>query len=424
MKLAFFDHVHSHITLPHVVKNRSGELAYFVVLHSVFWALIGTFEVALIYKLTGSFAIYFITDYIHKLVIFLTFLIIPHFAPKVNMFYIFKLSTLYQIFLCGFLMYFYPHLANLWILAIYAVFKGIWGGLFWFGNHMTTLLVVKDNDRDGYGLSLQAAQILIPVFVPLFGAFIISEFPNVLMTSSTNISSGYFGLFFAGLVLSILTLAFAPHFHVVKEFRFSYLKVFKLIKSPRVQLLRTAMTLDCLQSELLIASALILSYIILGSEVNLALYISSIHIIAAVYYVYLKKFKAQKNIDRQRLFQFGVSGDIASRLLFVFNNNIYGLLVKASVDTFLVPLKNIFGGNSIKHHLERTSRQFKISREELIVFQELCHICVRTTTISLVILFAFVLKVDLELLCKTFIVLSSILAFINYFNVKKINKIE
>jgi MFS family permease len=412
--------VHHFQFLDHLFYSDDNQAGYYLMMNNVHMMLIGAFEVPLIYRLTGSIEMILLYYLIFYLIVGISLILSAKIFYQNTIGGLFRISIIFNILLTSGLVIFYSSLANLWVLMGYAFLRGIRDGIYWYGNHYVMLDVVKDDKRDNFVLTLQSISVILPIVFPLMGGLIIT-FANFESNTQLNqfLPNGYLAIFILDLLFSLMSYIYSPDLVKKIESSVSYRQVLKLFVDKRVKHLRNYLAFDTSQIVLLSTALSLMNFLILKNEANLGFFSSILAFVASFYFIFLKKINQKVQLNKLKLYFFGNIGEVVSRLFYFSFTNIYGLIIKATFNSLVLPLKQIFGDLLLMKKYTDISQKTNVNKITLHVFQETLFMISRTVVIALFLIAVHFLKVSPTDFCRMILLITGFIVFFDYPLLKK-----
>lgn len=352
------------------LRSDPQKLSYFIIVDSIIAVLLGTFEIALLYRLTESMGSIVIMYILSNLVAFLVFTQIPLLFPRVNIGKLLRFGILVEIIIILYQILFFSSLTNPYILMLFIALRGALVGIQTFNFKYGRMVLLEDNERDEFSLDLLAIQNLLPVLMPVLAGYVVSHFTLDILPSNPVLPQGYFPLFVVALIFSISSFFFAPKISIVKEFNVSWRTAIKSLALKDVADIRRYTVFEQFKSNSLMLAGLLLTFFVLENEFNLGIYMSLISLVSIVYFEMVKKIKIRRDEKRERFILMGAIAEFVSRWIFLFNYNLWGLLIRSALNTFIISLKTLFSSNILEHDLEATAKRHKLSKADMLLVQE------------------------------------------------------
>jgi hypothetical protein len=410
--------------LNHIFYKKENKIAYYLFTHNIHHFLIGSFEVVLIFRLTGSLNLLF--SYYLVLYSFLLIgqLLTPLLFRGKSVSTLYKLAIFTKGLLCLYLVIFYTSLGLYPVILIYSALRGFNEGVFWFTNHFALLDTVKENKRDTFLIGLQSINVLLPVSIPVIAGVIISLLDFKFLAKNPNLPNGYVILFLVGMVFNMISSYFGPRISKRLDFKVRYIKILRHLSKPTHQSLRNYFMFDAMEGMLVVISVELLNFFVLKNEANLGFFNSILAFLASYYFILIKRMNSKGTVKAEKFFLIGSLGEVFSRFVYVFSTNIYGLIIKSTVSTIILPLKYIFGEVIFLHKYNELMHEHHESRVHLILFREMCLAFTRIAVLLIILVILNFTKLSPTDFARFTLLAVGIFGLFDYFFVTKLVKRE
>jgi hypothetical protein len=408
-------------TLHHLLFSPSRKLSYYMLNYSAFLTLIGTFEIALLFRLYNSIQIIIIYYLFYYTVVSITFHLIPIIFKEIHLSRILKCSMFFCALGCLMGIIFYSSLNSLFFILIFSLFKGIGSGLYWLPRHYGYIKFLNNSDRDSYRITLTTLFTIISILIPIITGFIITYVSLFTLPENELLPNGYIFIFILGVVLNLVSLTFAPRIEDKLEYTSSSKNICKLLFNKELKDIRNYLFYLSGYGEILLIAIGVLNFILLKNEFNLGLYGTLISALGILYLMFIKKLEIKEHIQRKRFILIGTIGDTLSFIIFSALPNLVGITIFTIFSTIFVPLKYIFGDNIYFEKLEEKSKKLKLKLTDLIIFDETCHWIARTFFLTLFLIFTQLVTYDPVFTARIVIFISGLLGIFYYFFISKIS---
>jgi len=410
---------HSHLKLLETVDFK---ILYYLISYYIFTLLILTFEIPLVYRVTGTLESIVLSHFIYFFWIIFGYMLFYAFKLKVNVATLFRYSLLSKIVLSIYVMLFYSKITTIGLLLPIFAIRGAGVSLFAIGYHISFLNGFKDKQRDKFALTFYSIYTLLPVFLPVLGGYIINNLNLSFLPTNTYLPNGYFPLFLFGAFLGTLFLVFSPNVDVVEDFKGGIKKPIKFLFNKKLRYIRNYQIFNAYIVAMKGVIYGLLGFLILTDELNLGLFSSIIALIGSVYFLFINKVEKKYHVHRIKFFALGMVGDVITQVILYLNTTFIGLVIRSVATTLLSPLKNVFGDNIIRHRYDQFSKEFNVTKSNFVLFQEMAYFTGRLLAFSTIILFLEFVTKDIASVFKYFIVIFIVLDFIDYFFIKSVDK--
>lgn len=372
--------------LPHqwfesrVLTSPGRKVAYYTVAHSLYTLLAGGFEIALILRLTGSFERIVFFNLLFYVLLYGAFvggtLLLR--SGKAHRGFRFDLAV--QALGCGYVMLNFASLSHSWVLAGFFLFKGTSEGLFWSTRHSALIHSVHDSRRDHWSLGMQTITITLGVLLPILSGFVISElaWPVPTVPGAPALPAGYFPIYALSGLLAVVGLIFSPSVTIPPQ-TLRLRRVASLRSAPHKLSWIAYLALGTSVSICVSISVGILNFSVLKTELNMGLFSSGIALTSAFFFFVIRRLMQRWSLTRVRMVFIGSSGEFLSRLTFLVFTTVPGLVGKSLLDSFIVPLRSLFGETIVRRRVEVLTQGRDLSVAEGVLFQETILLLARVT---------------------------------------------
>lgn len=397
-------------------------VAFYTIAHNLYSLLAGGFEIALILRLTGSFEriVFFnLLFYVLLYVAFIggTLLIRSGKASRG-----FRLDLAVQALGCGYIMLNFHQLGNSWILAGFFLFKGLSEGLFWSTRHSALIHCVADERRDHWSLMLQTVTIVMGIVLPVLSGFAISYlvFPGASGGSSA-LPVGYFPVYALTGLLALVALIFSPRLAIPPQVVHLH-RVASLRRAPGKRAWLGYLLCGAFASISVSLSVGILNFHVLQTEFRLGLFASWIAVASAVFFFGVRKLIQRFALTRVKMVFLGTTGEFLSRLTFLVFTSVPGLIGKSLLDSFIAPLRSLFGENILRRRVEVLTAGRGLSVAEGILFQETFLLISRVACCLVLIVILNVWNWDPVTVARTLLALFMLYPFVDFLFLRTIDR--
>lgn len=397
-------------------------VAFYTIAHNLYSLLAGGFEIALILRLTGSFEriVFFnLLFYVLLYVAFIggTLLIRSGKASRG-----FRLDLAVQVLGCGYMMVNFHQLSNSWILAGFFLFRGLSEGLFWSTRHSALIHCVADERRDHWSLMLQTVTIVMGIVLPVLSGFAISYLvlPGAPDGSST-LPVGYFPVYALTGFLALGALVVSPRLAIPPQVVHLH-RVASLRRAPGKQAWLGYLLCGAFASIAVSLSVGILNFHVLKTEFRLGLFASWIALASAVFFFGVRKLIQRLSLTRVKMVFLGTSGEFLSRLTFLVFTSVPGLIGKSLLDSFIAPLRSLFGENILRRRVEVLTAGRGLSVAEGILFQETFLLISRVACCLVLILILNVWNWDPVTVARSLLAVFMVYPFVDFLFLRTIDR--
>jgi len=346
-------------------------VAFYTIAHNFYSLLAGGFEIALILRLTGSFERIVFFQLLFYILLYLAFIGGTVLIRSGKASRGFRIDLAVQALGCGYMMLNFSHLGNSLVLAGFFLFKGISEGLFWSTRHSALIHCVADERRDHWSLTLQTVTIVMGIVLPVLSGFAISYLvlPGSGSAGAQPLPSGYFPVYALTGFLALTALVLSPRLAIPPQV-VHLRRVASLRRAPGKGAWLGYLFFGAFASISVSISVGILNFSVLKTEFRLGLFASWIAVASAVFFFGVRRLVQRFSLTRVGMVLVGSTGEFLSRLTFSVFTSVPGLIGKSLLDSFIVPLRSLFGENILRRRVELLSANRGLSVAEGILFQE------------------------------------------------------
>jgi len=388
----------------------------------------GSFEAAIVFRLFRSVSMVTVMYTVLYAVLYLAFvsgsLLLRHGQSSK----VLRADLSIQALLSLFVVICFPLLGNPWILAILFASRGCSEGLYWSVRHPTILVLIPDSRRDAWALRLQVLTVILNVVLPALAGFAISRLmPDIPLISGDGtvnllLPPGYRMVFAFAAFCALASMVAAPVIRIPPQ----------RLELKRIVAARKTVGADPLVGGILVSAPIvlctnvgagILNFLILRTEFNIGLFTSWIALSSALFFALIRRVLKNKQVNRLPPVFIGIAGDTSARVLYGLAQSLPGLVGKAILDSFVVPLRGIFGDNIYRQSSERVARKAGLSLTETFVFSESLYMASRALVI-VILLSALALGASqrVEILAGALLLATAPLAFCEFFFLRAMQK--
>ena len=407
-----------------LLSTADFKILYYLISYYVFTILILTFEIPLVYRVTGTLESIVFSHAVYFFWMIFGYVLFYTFKLKVKVSTLFRWSIFSKIILSLYVMFFYSRITSLGLLIPLFAIRGAGVALFAIGYHISFLDGFKDKQRDKFALVFYSIYTLLPVFLPILGGYIINNIAVSYFPVNTFLPNGYFPLFLFGAILGLVMLVFSPNVNLTGDFKGGIKKPIKFLFNKKLKYIRNYLMFSSYTLAMKGVIYGLLGFLILTNEFNLGVFSSVIALVGSIYFLVVNKIEKKYHVHRIKFFALGVLGDVVTQIVLFINTTFIGLLVRSISTTLLSPLKNVFGDNIIRHKYDAYSEEFEVTKSTFILFQELSYFIGRVFAFSTVLLFIAFVTRDVYTVFKYFIVIFIFLDILDYFLIKRVAKKE
>ena len=119
-------------------------MGYYIVVQTIFYVMVGIFEIPLIFRLTSSIQKLSLVYIFYYGMILLAFIVIPKIINYSDIGKVFKFSLFLQLIFCLLVILTYKYLNNLYLICSYFMLLGFQDGTYWFGRDTGIIYAVKN----------------------------------------------------------------------------------------------------------------------------------------------------------------------------------------------------------------------------------------------------------------------------------------
>jgi hypothetical protein len=389
------------LTWPHqwlerrLLTSGGRKIAYFTIVHNLYSLLAGGFEIALILRLTGSFEKIVFFNLLYYVLLYVAFVAGTFLLRSGKSSRSFRLELGFQAAACAFMMVNFGRLGEPWVLAGFFLLKGTSEGLFWSTRHSALVHCIPDERRDGWSLTLQTVTIVMGLVLPVVSGFVISELVLPMPTASGAlvVPVGYFPVYALSATLALAGVVLAPRLRIPSQ-AVDVRRVVSLHKAPGKASWMAYLLLGAFVSISVTIAVGILNFAVLKTEFNMGLFASWIALASAGFFFGVRKVGGRLGLTRLQMVFAGSLGEFLSRLVFTVFTTVPGLVAKSLLDSFLVPLRSLFGENVIRRRIELITGNLGTSVAEGWLYQESIIFSGRVATCLVLIVLLNFLTLD------------------------------
>ena len=365
------------LPLPHrwlerrLLVSGGRRIAYYTIAHNLYSLLAGGFEIALILRLTGSFERIVFFNLLYFILLYAAFVGGTLLLRSGKAGRGFRLDLLVQVVMCFYMMVNFAHLGNSLVLAGFFLLKGTSEGLFWSTRHSALIYSVHNDRRDRWSLGLQTVTIVLGVILPVLSGFAITElvWPVPTQTGVHPLPVGYFPVYALTGFLALGALVCSPGMRIAPQ-TVHLRPMASLRRSPFVASWVGYQSCGAVVSISVTIAVGILNFTVLKTELNMGLFSSAIALASAFFFFGIRQVIRRFNLTRVKMVALGSSGEFLSRLVFTVFPTVPGLIGKSLLDSFIVPLRSLFGENIVRRRVELLTTGRGLSVAEGVLFQE------------------------------------------------------
>lgn len=331
--------------------------------------LVGSFEVAIILRLTGSPDKIIFFNFFMYILLYGFFILGSYLLRSGKVSRGLRLDLLIQAASGIWAVLNFGRLDQIWVLASLFIFKGMSEGIYWSTRHSTVLNSIPDKSRDAWFLKLQTITIILNVVVPVVAGAIISFVALAPPEGQILLPSGYYPIFLVSSILALLAFIMSPTIRI-KTQTLSMKRVISLQSDKGLGTWRAVLSSMGITGIAVPMALGILNFEVLKTEFNMGLFAAWIATGSAVFFFFIRWLNTKRPVERSTMVLLGASGETTSRILYYFFYNMTGLIAKSFVDSFVAPLKSIFGENIMRARIERVSKYHGLTHAEVVLYQE------------------------------------------------------
>lgn len=418
-----------HSVLPHrwlerrLLVSGGRRVAYYTIAHNLYSLLAGGFEIALILRLTGSFERIVFFNLLFYILLYLAFvggtLLIRSGRASRG----FRIDLAVQAVGCGYVMLNFAHLGDSLILAGFFVFKGVSEGLFWSTRHSALIHSVADDRRDRWSLGLQTVTIVMGIVLPVLSGFAISYlvFPVPTAPGVQELPAGYFPVYALTGILALAALILSPKLAITPQIVHLH-RVAALRRAPGKRPWLGYLFGGAFASICVSLSVGILNFHVLKTEFQLGLFASWIAAASALFFFGVRTLVQRFSLTRVKMVFLGISGEFFSRLTFTLFPSVGGLVAKSLLDSFIVPLRSLFGENILRRRIELLSAGQGLSVAEGILFQETVLLIARVFCCLVLIMVLNVWNFDPVAVARTLLAVFMLYPFVDFLFLRTLDR--
>lgn len=353
------------------------KVAYYTVAHSLYTTLAGGFEIALILRLTGSFERIVGFNLVYFVLLYAAFALGTFSMRSGRASRLFRWDLSIQFAGLTYLLLCFSLLGNPWVLAGFFVFKGVAEGLFWSSRHSALIHSVSDDRRDHWALALQTVTIVMGVILPVLSGFAISYLDLPLLNPGPSaLPSGYYPVYALAAFLVLGSLLGSPNLTIPRQ-EVRVRGLLALRRAPQKRVWLGYVSASTVAAFLLTTVLGILNFSVLKTEFNMGLFSAWIALASAAFFFGVRRLVKHFPVPRVTMVLVGSAGDVASRLVYWAFLTMPGLIGKSLLDSFIVPLKGLFGDNIVRRRIELLATRQGVSVAEGLLFQETVYFLAR-----------------------------------------------
>ena len=152
----------------------------------------------------------------------------------------------------------------------------------------------------------------------------------------------------------------------------------------------------------------------------MGLFASWIALASAGFFFVIHRLRRHFQLPRIGMVALGDMGDICSRTVYWLFFSLTGLIAKSLLDSFIVPLRAVFGENILRRRVELIASQHRLSIAEAILFQESVILAGRVFTCSSLIIIFTLIKADPVPTARILLMVFLAYGLIDFFFVRRI----
>jgi hypothetical protein len=349
--------------------SPSRRAAYFSLAQAAYSCLAGTFEIPMALRLAGR------VEYVVLVYAFYYSTIMAGFLLGLGLVREGKASRLFRLelgLLSGLnlgVALLYSKMTGIPALALYFLVRGLAEGLYWAARHRTMIWAVQDAGRDGFALRLQSLSVTVSVILPLVAGALISLLGAGRGAVNPFLPPGYVPVFlFSSLILALAALA-SPRLEIGRN-PLSFRRSFSFFREREIRRWKSYIALGSIGGSCFTVSAGILTFGILKTEFRIGAFNALVALLSALSFALLGRFLAGRKGARLGGALVGSVADILSRSIYCAAPNAAGLMAKALLDAFAVPLKSLLNENVNLAYIERLCARSGASHAEVYLFRE------------------------------------------------------
>lgn len=398
------------------------KIAYYTVAHTLYSVLAGGFEIALILRLSGGFERIVAFNLLYFVLLYAAFVVGTVSMRSGRASRLFRWDLLTQVLGCSYLMTCFSWLGNPLVLAGFFVFKGIAEGLFWSSRHSALIYCVTDDRRDHWALALQTVTIVMGVILPILSGFAISYLVlPVAAPGPSGLPTGYFPVYALTGLLVFGALLASPTMVIPRQtVRFQSLVTLRRAPQKRVWLGYVAAS--TMAAFILTTVLGILNFSVLKTEFNMGLFSAWIALASAVFFLGVRRLVKRFPVQRIQMVLVGASGDSLSRLVYLAFLSMPGLVGKSLLDSFIVPLKGLFGDNIVRRRIELLAHRQGVSVAEGLLFQETVYFLARLIGCGLLLLVLGLLPFGPVAVSRGFLLILLLYPFVDFAFIRALDR--
>jgi len=337
---------------------------------------------------------------------------------KVAVSSLFRTTIIFNILLSIYLLYYYSSLTSLTLILPLFALRGIGIASFAIGFHAVFISGLKDTQRDSFSLLFRSIYTILPIFIPLVGGYIISNFNFPFFQTNQFLPNGYYPLFVLGLILNIIFLIFSPHIKLNADFSGGIFVPLKLLFNKKIKGIRNYLIFNAGVDALKVSVYSLFGFLVLTNELNMGVFSSILALIGSIYFLLVNRFEKKFHVQRIKFFIVGLFGDVITQIILLIDTTIVGLLIRSVASTLITPLKAVFGINIVRHKYDLYSKELKVSKSSFILFQEFAYFIGRIISFSFILLLIHFVTTDVYLLFRYSIILFIVVDLLEYAFIK------
>lgn len=404
-----------------ILKTLDFKILYYLISFYIITILVLTFDTALVYRITNSLPVVAFSHFTYFFWIFFGYILFYAFKIKIKISTLYRFSLLFLSFLFLYAMFFYSKISTLGLLLPLFSIRGAAVTFFALAFDVTFLNGFKDKQRDRFSLLFYSIYILLPIFLPLLGGYLINNFSYSFFPTNALLPNGYFLLFLIGFLLSILFIIFSPTVNIYINASDGIKNPIKLFFKKELAQMRNYQIYDAFSIANKGTILAILGFTLLTNEFNLGFFSSAVALFASLYFLVIRNKEKKYYAQRLKIYVYGIFGEIISSVLLFLNTNVFGLIIRSIAITLVGPLKRTAGENMLRKNYDHFSEKLKIAKSNFILVQEISYFLGRFLSFILIMSVAYLTKSSTQNILKGFLLLFILLDAFEYLFVKKID---
>lgn len=404
-----------------VLRTMDFKILYYLISFYIITILVLTFDIALVYRITHSIPIVAFSHFTYFLWIIFGYLLFYIFKIKIRVSTLYRYSLIFLSFLFLYAMLAYSKLTSLSMLFPIFSIRGAAVSLFALAFDVSFINGFKDKQRDRFSLLFYSIYILLPIFLPFLGGYLINNFSSSFFPTNAFLPNGYFLLFLFGFLLSILFITFSPTVNIYINASDGIKNPIKLLFKKEIAPIRNYQIYDAFSLATKGTILGILGFMLLTNELNLGFFSSVIALFASLYFLIIRNKEKKYYAHRLRVYIYGILGEILSSIFLFLNTNILGLIIRSIVITLVGPLKRTAGENMLRKNYDYYSEKLKLEKSNFILVQEISYFVGRLLSFLIIIMAVFFGNYNSQNILRGFLILFIILDIFEYFFVRKID---